>query len=108
MHLVDTIYFWARTVPNRLAIIQSEMVTTYQGLADAIESIGERIDRLNLDKREPVAVCLANPSFMIAAIFALTRGGYSVAPVTTRLYSHLAGAGVRNLIYDTEGQVTSG
>jgi len=108
MHIVDMIYFWARTVPNRLAIIQSEMVTTFQGLADAIESIGERIDRLNLNKSEPVAVCLANPSFLIATSFALMRNGYSVAPVNVRLYPHLAAAGIRNLIYDMDGQVTSG
>ena len=108
MRVIDMIQCWARTAPHRPAIIQSEIVTTYQGLDDAIESIGERIDRLNLDKREPVAVCLANPSFMLATVFALMRGGYSVAPVNTAFYPHLAGAGLRNLIYDTAGQVTSG
>ena len=107
MHIVDVLYYWARTVPHRAAILQNDMVTTFQGLADAIESIGERIDRLNLDKRDPVAVSIANPSFKLAAIFALLRGGFSVAPVNSRLYPHLAGAGLRNLIYDTEGQVTS-
>ena len=108
MPIVDMIYYWARAVPHRAAIIQPEMVTTYEGLTDAIESIGERIDRLNLNKREPTAVSIANPSFMLATMFALSRGGYSVAPVNTPLYPHLAGAGIRNLIYDTHGQVTSG
>jgi fatty-acyl-CoA synthase len=108
MQVIDTIYFWARTLPHRSAIIQNDLVTTFQGLADAIESIGARIDRLNLDKREPVAVCLANPSFMLAGIFALLRNGYSVAPVNAPLYPHLAGAGIRHLIYDTQGQVASG
>lgn len=108
MRVVEMIQFWARTTPHRPAIIQSEMVTTYQGLGEAIKSIGERIDRLNLNKHEPVAVCLANPSFMLATAFALMRGGYGVAPVNTSFYPHLAGAGLRNLIYDTAGQVTSG
>jgi acyl-CoA synthetase (AMP-forming)/AMP-acid ligase II len=107
MDVVDMIYYWARAVPDRPAIIQSEMVTTFQGLADGIESIGERVDRLNLNRREPVAVCVANPSFMLATIFALLRAGYSVAPVNVPLYPHLSGAGLRNLIYDTHGQVIS-
>jgi len=108
MHIVDMIYYWARTVPHRHAIIQNDMVTTFQGLADAIESIGERIDRLNLSTREPVAVCIANPSFMLATIFGLLSNGYSAAPVNSRFYPYLREAGIRNLIYDTDGQVTSG
>jgi acyl-coenzyme A synthetase/AMP-(fatty) acid ligase len=107
MSIVDTIFLLAQTVPHRLAVIQSEMITTYQGLADALESIGERIERLNLNKREPVAVCLANPSFLLATILALMRNGHVAAPVTMGLYPHLAGAGIGNLIYDTSGQVTS-
>ena len=45
---------------------------------------------------------------MIATIFALFRCGFSVALVNPRLYPHLRSAGVRNLIYDTQGQVLSG
>jgi non-ribosomal peptide synthetase component E (peptide arylation enzyme) len=108
MHVVDTLYLWAKTLPHCPAIIQAEMVTTFQGLADAIESIGSRIDRLNLDKREPIAVCLANPSFVLATIFALMRGGCKVAPVYSGLYPQLAGAGIGNLNYDTQGQVLYG
>ena len=108
MPIVDMIYYWARAVPHRPAITQSDMVTSFQGLADAIESFGERIDRLNLDKREPVAVSIANPAFMLATIFALLRNGYAAAPVNARLYPHLAGAGIRNLIYDTTGLAVSG
>ena len=108
MHVVDMIYYWARAVPHRPAIVQSDMVTTFQGLAHGIESIAERIARLNLSKNEPVAVSIANPSFMLATIFALMRAGYSVAPVSVQLYPHLSGAGIRNLIYDTQGQMMSG
>ena len=56
MHLIDMIHYWAKTDPHRLAFLQQEMATTYQGLADAIESIGNRIERLELDRREPIAV----------------------------------------------------
>ena len=71
MNVVDMVFFWARTDPHRAAIIQPEMITTFRGLADAVESICERIDRLALDQREPIAVSLANPSFFIATAFAV-------------------------------------
>ncbi len=108
MHVVDMVFFWAKAEPHRPAVVQPEMVTTYQGLADAIESIGDRIDRLNLDTSEPVAVSITNPTFALATMFALLRCGFSVAPVNRPLYFHLRNAGVRNLIYDTDGQVMSG
>ncbi len=106
--VIDMIRFWGRAAPNRPAVIQPEMVTTYEGLAAAIESISERISRLNLDRREPVAVSLANPSFALATMFALLRAGYSVASINRALYPHMQGAKLRNLIYDTEGQMLSG
>jgi fatty-acyl-CoA synthase len=108
MHIVDMVFHWAKADPHRPALIQPEMVTDYQGLADAIESIGDRIDRLGLDRREPVGVSLANPSFFIATVFALWRSGYSVALVNPSLFPLLQSAGVRNLIYDTQGQMLSG
>ena len=108
VHVVDMVFFWAKAEPHRLALIQPEMVTSFQGLADAIESIGNRVDGLGLDPSEPVGVSIANPSLMIATIFALFRCGFSVALVHPRLYPHLRSAGVRNLIYDTQGQVLSG
>ena len=94
--------------PTGRRFVQSEMVTTFQALADAIESICDRIDRLNLDRKMPVAVSITNPSFALSTAFSLARSGYSVAPVNAALYPHLAAAGISNLIYDTEGQMTSG
>ena len=108
MNVVDMVFFWAKTEPHRPAIIQIEMVTTFQGLADAIESIGERIDRLGLDQSEPIAVSLANPSFFIATVLAVLRCGYSAALVHPPLFMQLQPAGIRNLIYDTQGLVLSG
>jgi acyl-coenzyme A synthetase/AMP-(fatty) acid ligase len=107
-HVVDMVFFWAKAEPHRLAVVQPEMVTSFQGLADAIESISERIDQLGLDTAEPVAISIANPSYYLAVIFALFRCGFSVAPVNPPLYPHLRSAGIRNLIYDSHGQVLSG
>jgi acyl-coenzyme A synthetase/AMP-(fatty) acid ligase len=108
MNVVDMVFYWARTDPHRLAIIQTEMMTTFEGLADAIESVSDRIDRLGLDKSEPIAVSIANPSFFVAAVFAVLRSEYSVALVHPPLYPQLQPAGIRNLIYDTQGLVLSG
>jgi len=108
MHVVDMVFHWARIDPHRPAIILPELVTTFAGLADAIDSISNRIDQLALDPREPVATAIANPALSIAVAFALLRSGFSAAPANRGLIKHLQPNGVRNLIYDVEGFVVSG
>ena len=108
MYLLDMIFYWARTRPHRPAVIQPDMVTSYQALAEAVESISDRIERLGLDRKEPISVSLANPSYFIATVFAVLRCGYSVALVSKSNYPLLQPAGLRNLIYDAEGQMLSG
>jgi acyl-coenzyme A synthetase/AMP-(fatty) acid ligase len=108
MHVVDMVFHWARIDPHRPAIVLPELVTTFSGLADAIDSISNRIDELGLDPHEPVATAIANPALAIAVVFALQRSGYSTAPANRGLIKHLQSNGVRNLIYDTEGFVASG
>ncbi len=108
MHVVDMVFHWARIDPNRPAIVLPELVTTFAGLADAIDSISNRIDRLGLDPHEPVATAIGNPALSIAMVFALQRSGFSAAPANRGLIKHLQPNGVRNLIYDVEGFVASG
>jgi acyl-coenzyme A synthetase/AMP-(fatty) acid ligase len=108
MHIVDLINYWGRTDPHRIALLQPDLATTYQGLADAIETIGVRIERLNLDRREPIAVSLMVPSYFLATVLAVLRCGYSAALVNPSRYPLLGPAGVKNLIYDTQGQMLSG
>jgi len=108
MHVVDMVFHWARIDPHRPAIILPELVTTYAGLADAIDSISNRIDQLGLDPREPVATAIGNPALSTAVLFALQRSGFSIAPGHRGLIKHLQPNGVRNLIYDVEGFVASG
>jgi acyl-CoA synthetase (AMP-forming)/AMP-acid ligase II len=108
MHVVDMVFHWARIDPHRPAIILPELVTTFAGLADAVESISNRIDQLGLDPREPVATAIGNPALSLAVVFALQRSGFSAAPANRALIKHLQSNGVRNLIYDVEGFVASG
>lgn len=108
MYLIDMIFYWAKTDPHRHAVIQPELVTTYQALADAIELTADRIDQLGLDRQEAVGVSVASPSFFIVVAFALLRGGYNAALVRPALLPLLQSAGIRNLIYDSQGLMLSG
>jgi len=108
MHVVDMVFHWARVDPHRPAIISPDLITTFAGLAEAIDSISNRIDQLGLDPSEPVATVIGNPALSIAIAFALQRSGFSVAPANRGLIKHLQPNGIRNLIYDVEGFVASG
>src|SRR5882672_1571477 len=108
MHVVDMVCHWARVDPQRPAIVLPELVTTFAGLADAVDSISNRVDQLGLDPREPVATAIGNPALSIAVVFALLRSGFSAAPANRGLIKHLQPNGIRNLIYDVEGFVASG
>jgi acyl-coenzyme A synthetase/AMP-(fatty) acid ligase len=108
MHITDMIQYWARTAPHRPALIQPELITSYKALADAIETVGHRIGQFGLDRSGAVGVSLLNPAHLIATVFALLRNGYNTALVYPRLYLLLRPAGIRDLIYDSHGQVLSG
>jgi len=108
MYLIDMIYYWAKADPQRHALIQPELITTYKALADAIEAIAGRIDQMNFDRREPIGVSVANPSFFVATACAVLRCGYSAALVRPALLPLLQSSGIRNLIYDSQGLMLSG
>jgi acyl-coenzyme A synthetase/AMP-(fatty) acid ligase len=108
MHVLDTIMFWAKARPNYPAIIQSDMVISYSGLAEAIQTISARIADLNLNPNEPVAVSIEHPAKQLVAIFALLHCGFTPAPVYRGLLPFLRGAGIDNLFYSSEAQVLSG
>jgi acyl-coenzyme A synthetase/AMP-(fatty) acid ligase len=108
MHPVDLIFFWAEVTPARAAIVQPDMVVTFRALADAIVSVGRRVDQLGLDGRNPVAVCIESPAKLITVSLALLHRGYSVAPVGRGNLLYLVSAGIKTVIYEREGLVLSG
>ena len=59
MHIVDMVYFWARTMPQRPAVIQPDGIITYRALAQAIRSRCRHFARNIPDKSKPVAVSLS-------------------------------------------------
>lgn len=108
MHVLDMILFWARARPNYPAIIQSDMIVSYRGLSEAIQTVSDRIGRFNLDPREPVAVSIEHPAKQLVTILALLHCGLMPAPSSRALFPFLSGAGLNSLIYMSEGQVLSG
>lgn len=108
MQLVDEILFWAKVTPQRAAIIQPDLVLTYQMLAEAIDTAVRRIAKCDFDRREPVAVLLDNPGKTLAVCFALMQSGYAIAPVDAGLLPHLQAAGIRSLIHATDARIPGG
>jgi fatty-acyl-CoA synthase len=108
MHPVDMIFFWARSSPERPALVQPNMAVTYRELAEAIEAVCERIERYSFNKQEPVAVSINQPIQKLAVCFALLRSGISVAPINQATLPHLRPNGINNVIYTGEGLMLSG
>jgi|ERR1700733_1631 acyl-coenzyme A synthetase/AMP-(fatty) acid ligase len=108
MHVVDMIFFWAKARPHHPAIIQSEVVITYKGLADAIRLVCEQISRLNLEPDEPVAVSIESPAYQLLVTFALLRSGFAAAPVYQNRLPFLRPSGIKNIIYAEQGLLLSG
>jgi non-ribosomal peptide synthetase component E (peptide arylation enzyme) len=108
MHLADMVLFWAQAAPEQPAIIQSDSTWTYREMAHAITAVSERLDALNFDRQEPVAVSISQPGKRLAVCLALLRQGISVAPVNQRALPFLRANGISNVIDSGEGQVLTG
>jgi acyl-coenzyme A synthetase/AMP-(fatty) acid ligase len=108
MRLIDMIFYRARLHPHRRALIQSDLVITYQALADAIEAIASHVRKLNLERDQPVGVSIASPAYFIATVLGVLRSDHNVAMARSRLLPFLQGLGIRNLIYDSQGLMLSG
>lgn len=102
------IFYWAKAAPERLAIIQHDVVVTYRALADAIESVCERIDRFDLGRGTPVAVAIRDASRLLAVCFALLRRGIMAVPIGRDTLPHLVSNGIITVIGDDESFSHSG
>ena len=78
MHIVDMVYFWARTMPQRPAVIQPDGILTYRALAEGIESAAEHFARNIPDRSKPVTVSLEAPPKMLIASLGLLRAGFNI------------------------------
>ena len=89
MHIVDLVYYWARTIPLHPAVIEPEGVITYASLAHAIELSAEHFGRNILDRSKPVAVSIPTASKMLVAILGLLRARFDVVVASRAELKHL-------------------
>jgi acyl-coenzyme A synthetase/AMP-(fatty) acid ligase len=100
MHVVDMVYFWARTMPHHLAVIQPEGVITYRALAQGIESAAEHFARCIPDKSKPVTVSLQSPPKMLIASLGLLRAGFSIIVANRPDLAHIPPNDSNTFVYE--------
>ena len=100
MHVVDMIYFWARTTPRRPAVIQPDGIVTYLALAQGIESAAEYFASTILDRSKPVTVSVPSASKMLVAGLGLLRAGFDVIMASKTDLEHLPAADTNTLVYE--------
>ena len=108
MRVVDMVYFWARTIPRRPAIIRPEGIVTYGALADSIETAADNFSRTILDRDKPVAIAIESTVSMLVASLGLLRAGFSIVPVSKLLLEHLPQTGANTLVYERGGATLDG
>src|SRR5208282_3626125 len=105
MHIVDMVYFWARTIPQRPAVIQPEGVLTYRALARGIESAAEHFARNIADRSKPVSVSLPSAPKMLIASLGLLRAGRSIIVASANELKHIPPADSNIAVYE-RGEAT--
>ncbi len=100
MHIVDMVYFWARTMPLRPAVIQPEGILTYQALAQGIESAAEHFARSIPDRAKPVTVSLLSAPKMLIASLGLFRAGFDIIVAGQNEIAHIPLADSNTLVYE--------
>jgi acyl-coenzyme A synthetase/AMP-(fatty) acid ligase len=100
MHIVDMVCFWARTMPQRPAVIQPVGIVTYRALAQGIESAAEHFARSITDKSKPVTVSLPDASKMLIASLGLMRAGFDIIVATRRELEHVQPGDSPTFVYE--------
>jgi long-chain acyl-CoA synthetase len=100
MHIVDMVYFWARTMPLRPAVIQPEGILTYRALAQGIESAAEHFARSIPDRTKPVTVSLPSAPKMLIASLGLFRAGFDIIVAGQNEIAHIPLADSNTLVYE--------
>jgi acyl-coenzyme A synthetase/AMP-(fatty) acid ligase len=108
MYVTDMIEFWAKTMPNRPAIMLPNMIISYRALAESVDSVATRFARSKLDPAIPVGVAIEDPSKLLVACFALLRAGFTVAPVQPSHLPHLRASDIHQLVHMEESHVLFG
>jgi len=108
MHIVDVLYYWARTAPMRPAVIEAGGVVTYAGLAEAVEAAAEQLAASITNKSKPVALSVRSGSKMLIGLLGLLRGGFDVALVHQGLLKELSAIGTTTLVFERDTPTLDG
>src|SRR5262249_15862964 len=108
MHIVDMVYFWARTIPQRPAIIEPAGSISYASLAHAVEAAAEHITRTIEDRSKPIAISISTGSKMLVALLGLLRAGFSVALANKVVFKHLSSIGANTLVFERDSATLDG
>lgn len=103
MHIVDMIYFWARTTPLRPAVIQPDGILFYRALAEGIEKAAEHFSSSIQDRSKPVAVSLHDAPKMLIASFGLMRAGFDIIVVGSEQVTRIPANDSTTLVTERDG-----
>ncbi len=101
MHVVDMIYFWARSMPSRAAMIHLNGIVTYRSLALAIEAAADVFRNEIEDKSRPVGVIIDSPTSALVASLGLMRAGFNILPVSDLAHERLSAIGVTHIVRES-------
>src|SRR5262245_40340470 len=100
MHIVDIVYYWARTAPLKPAIIEPSGVITYARLALAVEGAAEYFAGSIAHKLRPVAISIPTGSKMLVALLGLLRAGFSAVLANSAVFKELAAIPATTLVFE--------
>ena len=100
MHIVDVVYFWARAIPLRPAVIEPAGSITYASLARAVETAAEHFAANIPDKSKPVAISFNSGSKMLVALLGLLRAEFNVVLAYKTVFKHLSSVGTSTLVFE--------
>ena len=94
------IYFWARTIPQRPAIIRPIGITTYGALAHGIERAAAYFAHNLPDRSKPVTVSLPSAPKTLVASLGLLRAGCSIIVADRPELAHIPPSDSNTLVYE--------
>jgi acyl-coenzyme A synthetase/AMP-(fatty) acid ligase len=103
MHIVDMVYFWARSMPRHPAVIQPGGIVTYWALAQGIESAAAYFASNITDRSKPITVSLQSAAKALIASLGLLRSGYSIIVANSPDLTHIAADDSNILVHERDG-----
>jgi hypothetical protein len=103
LQVLDAIYFWARTIPERPAIIRPEGAIPYLALMGGIERAAEYFARNVPDQSKAVVVSIPSPIKTLLACFGLMRANFSLIVVDPPVLPQLPHRASNTLVCERDG-----